>query len=199
MDPDMVRQQEEAEAASRLGRSPAARAAIAPRNIQDEPIVLRGEPRGAGRTEAHEPSRPAARPGWVTALRAAFWCLVMTAAGLIAGIMLGVKLGLIPEQKFAIGVGLGFLLGWQAAAASLRGGAAVSFGRALRAPILPTLTILVALIAGMFAAFHLTGLSPETIAQRDLPDFWLIVGAAGLIGFLLAAARLRKTIGRGQA
>ncbi len=168
-----------------------------PRNIQDEPIVLRAEPRGETPAAAYAPSHPVKQASWGTALRAAFWSLPMTAAGLIGGIMLGVKLGLIPEQNLAIGIGLGFVLGWQSAAASLRRRGAVSFGRAFRAPILPTGIILIALIAGMFAAFHMTGLSPETIAERDLPDFWLIVGASGLIGFLLAAVRLRRTIGRG--
>jgi hypothetical protein len=196
MDPDMVRQQEEAEAMSRMGRTPAARAAIAPRVANDDPIVLRAE-----RRDGSVPALPATRfarhrpQGWGAALRACFFCLLLAAVGLVGGIMLGVKLGLIPEQSLAIGAGIGFLLGWQAAAASLRR-RGLPFARAIRAAFMPTAIILIALIGGMAAASLRMDIAARTIPDYASSGYWLSVGVAALIGFILASAKMRRSLRR---
>ncbi len=203
MDPDMVRQQEEAEEESRLSRlapvqmpppgpvpAPPARAGGAA-----EPIVLRAEPRGG--EEAAAPAEAAPRPvGWFAAIRAGLYCLIMTTLGLLAGIMIGVRTGLFPSQSLAIGAGLGLLLGWQAILASLRANAGLSFRRALLASLLPGTLMLISLIGGMVAAAYFTGVTTETIAEGHLPSFWAIVGAGGLTGIILAAIRMRKVVRR---
>jgi hypothetical protein len=202
MDPDMVRQQEEAEEESRLRRlaplhmSPPrpALAPPAPAGSAEEPMVLRAEPRGV-MDAAPAPGKSAPRRvGWFAAVRAGIYCLIMTTLGLLAGIMIGVRTGLFPSQSLAIGAGLGLLLGWQAVLASLRANAGLSFRRALLASLLPGVLMLMSLIGGMLAAAYFTGVTPETIAEGHLPSFWAIVAAGGLTGIVLAAMRMRKVV-----
>ena len=139
------------------------------------------------------PPVPIVAPGWGTAFRSAVLCTLTTTIGLIAGIMLGVKLGLYSAQSLAIGAGLGYLLGWQSSAATLRR-AGLTFGRALRVPMLPAAFVLIALIGGMAAAFQITGMAPEAITDLQSRTFWLIVGGSGVIGALLAAAKTRNAL-----
>jgi hypothetical protein len=196
MDPDMVRQQEEAEAMSRMGKSGAAQAANPPRAIQDDPIVLRAERRdGSGAPSAAPTSASRPPRTWGPALRACFFCLLMAAVGLVGGIMLGVKLGLIPEQSLAIGAGIGFLLGWQAAITSLRR-SGLSFGRAIRVAFIPNAIILAALIGGVAAAALRMDIAARTISDYVSNGYWLSVGVAALIGYVLASAKMRRSLHR---
>ncbi|MGF1621548.1 MAG: hypothetical protein ACFCUR_13160 [Rhodomicrobiaceae bacterium] len=204
MDPDMVRQQEEAEEESRLRRlapvhMPPPRPAPAPPAPADsakEPMVLRAEPRGIAEDAPASGKTAPPRVGWFAALRAGIYSLIMTTLGLLAGIMIGVRTGLFPSQSLAIGAGLGLLLGWQAVLVSLRANAGLSFRRALLASLLPGVLMLVSLIGGMLAAAYFTGVTPETIADGHLPSFWVIVGVGGLTGIILAAMRMRKVARR---
>ncbi len=191
MDPDMVRQQEEAEAASRVRRPVMPSAQSPAAALREDLLALRVD----FEEDNFEPAPlPVTRAGLGVVLRATFFCLMLTGSGLVGGIMLGVKLGLVAWQSLAIGSIAGLLLGWQAAAASLRGGSRVTFGQAFRAPLLPTLIILVALIASMAVAALFTDISPTAIAQGVLPSYWLIVAAGAVAGFILAAIRLRKAL-----
>jgi hypothetical protein len=157
---------------------------------------LRAEPRRFEDTAA-APAEPAPRRvGWVAAIRAGIYCLIMTTLGLLAGIMIGVRTGLFPSQSLAVGAALGLLLGWQAALASLRANAGLSFRRALLASLLPGALMLVSLIGGMLSAAYFTGVTTETVAEGHLPSFWAIVGAGGLTGIILAAMRMRKVMRR---
>jgi len=201
MDPDMVRQQEEAEDEERLRRLKQVRMphsrqpAAAPRAPEsDESFELRAEPR-------HVISKPSPRPkyrpvGWFAALRASLYCLIMTALGLLGGIMVGVKFELFSLQSLGIGAALGLFFGWQAIIASLRANADLSYWRALLAGILPAAIMIVALIAGMIAASQFTGITSDSIAAGDLPTFWAIVATAGFAGLVLAAMRMRKVARR---
>jgi len=191
MDPDMVRQQEEAEAASRVRRPVVASTQSPAAALRDDLLALRAD----FEEDDFKPTPPPVTPlGWGGVLRATFFSLVLTGLGLIGGIMLGVKLALVAWQSLAIGSFAGFLLGWQAATTSLRKGQKVSFAQAFRAPLLPTLIILLALIASMAVAALFTDISPTAIAQRVLPSYWLIVAAGAVAGFILAAIRLRKVL-----
>lgn len=192
MDPDMVRQQEEEETANRLRGS--VKVHIAPRQplIEEGPILLRADPQDTGTPPERLPGK--AEVGWGTTLRAVFVCLLMTSLGLLGGIMFGIKFGLIPEQRLSIGAVAGFLLGWQAAAISLRRRGGVSLGRAMIAPLLPAAIILGAIIAAMVVAANLTGVSPVSIAGGLSGRYWLIVGAGALTGTALAAFRLRRAL-----
>ena len=201
MDPDMVRQQDEEELASRLGgrvkvKMPPAR----PEAARNEPAVLRAEPRkpetrGEPETRLVGVARAAQSSGitpW-TAIQTAFACSVMTGLGLLGGIMLGVKLGLIPEQRLAIGAGAGLLLGWQASMLSLRRRGNLKLGRAITLPLFPTAIILGASIAGMAAAAHFTGIAQMTVGSEVPLHYWLIAGAGALAGTVIAARRLYKS------
>ena len=159
-------------------------------------MILRVEPRQFEDTAAVQTETAPRRVGWFAAIRAGSYCLIMTTLGLLAGIMIGVRTGLFPSQSLAIGAGLGLLLGWQAALASLRANAGLSFRRALLASFLPGALMLVSLIGGMLAAAYFTGVTTETIADGHLPSFWAIVGAGGLTGIILAAMRMRKVVRR---
>lgn len=192
MDPDMVRQQEEEETASRLRgplkvQMPNTRPAR-----REEPIVLRSDQRHPD--VSPEQTSQKVTNGWWTPFRAAFVATFMTALGLLAGIMLGVKMELIPEQRLAIGSAVGLLLGWQAAVISLRRRGAVKLSWAMFAPLLPNAIILVSLVAAMFVAATVTGVSPANISSELSTRYWLIVGGGALIGTLLAAFWLRRKL-----
>ena len=186
MDPDMVRQQEEEEAAARLRGAVMARASTAQ---PENPFARRADPR-----DALEPPKTA--PGWGAALRASFLSLVVTALALIAGIMLGVKLGLVAWQSLAIGAVAGYLLGWQSAVAALRRRYQLSVGKAFRAPIVPTALILLALVLSMATAALFTDISPTALSDSFLPSYWITVGVGALVGFILAAIRLHGNLRR---
>jgi len=192
MDPDMVRQQEEAEQESRLGPATQARAPASAERVarRETSLVLRSEARHDADAEAA--AAKANRIGWFAALRASLYCLILTMLGLLGGIMIGVKSGLFPTQSLAIGAGLGVVLGWQSAFASLRASKRLAFGRAMLTAIVPAVIVLACLIGAMLAAFQLTGVSPQTLAEGHLPAFWMIVGGGGVIGVILAASRIRK-------
>ncbi|WP_125461891.1 MULTISPECIES: DUF4396 domain-containing protein [Rhodomicrobium] len=195
MDPDMVRQQEEAEAAARL-RSPIMMMA-AP---ADPPSTPPGDHAFTPRIEPREDYIPAeivpekTAPGWGAVLRATFYSLFLTGLGLMAGIMFGVKLGLVPWQSLLIGSAAGFLLGWLSAVGSLRKRYKLSFLEAYRAPLAPTGIILAALILSMAIASLFTDISPTAMTQRALPTYWVIVSIGGLIGYVAAAYRMRKSL-----
>jgi hypothetical protein len=190
MDPDMVRQQEEAEAAARLRRAAMARASVG--RPPESPFSAKVEARDD--LARHVPEPPKATPGWGAALRASFFSLVVTALALIAGIMLGVKLGLVAWQSLAIGVVAGYLLGWQTAVAALRKRSAVSLGKALRAPLVPTALILFALVLSMATAALFTDISPTSLSSSFLPSYWITVAIGALIGFTLATIRMHGNL-----
>ncbi len=194
MDPDMVRQQDEEELTSRLGARVKVNMPSARPIMRNEPTILRAEPRQ--REARAEPETLAARPSSVTpwtAIQTAFAGSLMTGLGLLGGIMLGVKLGLIPEQRLAIGAGAGFFLGWQAFMLSLRRRGNLKLGRAITLPLFPTALILGASIAGMAAAAHFTGVAQMTVGSEVPLHYWLIAGAGALTGTAIAARRLYKS------
>jgi hypothetical protein len=197
MDPDLVRQQEEAEAASRARRPLAAgsrtpQPPIQPPPQPDAPFLLRADPRD--HLVASPPSAPPQFLGWGAALRVTTSAFALTSLGLVAGILLGVKLGLISWQSFAIGAAAGLLLGWQSAFSSLRRRYKLGFASALRVPIIPIVIILVALIAGMAVAAFRLGLPASVLADYSQGSYWLNAGLVALIGFVFAVLRMRKAL-----
>jgi hypothetical protein len=197
MDPDLVRQQEEAEAASRLRRPiPAAAAGMKPPVSQahpvDTPFVLRADPRE--QLIASAPSAPPKPLGWGPAMHVATTSFVFTSLGLVAGILLGVQLGLVSWQSFAIGAAAGYFLGWQSAYASLRKRYKLGFRRALHVPLLPTAMILIALVAGMAVAAFRVGVPGPALTEDPHSSYWLNAGLVALIGYVLAALKLRKVL-----
>lgn len=93
--------------------------------------------------------RPDARRvgGW----SAAFFCAVLTGAGIAGGIFAGVQLQLAVPQGVAIGALAGFILGWLSAAGRLWS-QGISFGRAVRAPLTATLFVLLAELCALAVA-----------------------------------------------
>lgn len=195
MDPDMVRQQEEEEIASRLRgpmkvKMPASRPAF-----REQPIILRAEPPQRQQSLPPSPSALLGMTPW-TAAQTAIAGSVMTAIGLFGGIMLGVKTGLIPEQRLAIGAGAGFLLGWQSLVLSSRRSVKATVGRSMIACLMPAALILGTSIAGMIAAAHLTGIAEPASAKDYSMQYWLIAGASMMAGTIFAGVRLYKTFTR---
>jgi hypothetical protein len=212
MDPDMVRQQEEAEEEARrltMNPAPVAVAAAAP------PSPPASAPRPAPRSEEPEtvlthvhipglppvipvlrkkkrPAPPAdtrSRIGWSAALRASLYALIMTGLGLLVGIPVGVQLGFSPIQSLAVGAALGFLLGWRSAFASLRANKQISFGRAMLVSVSPALIVLAGLLAAFLIATHFTGATSNSMTNLD---FWIVVGSGALFTLLLSTARTRR-------
>ena len=200
MDPDMVRQQEEEEAASRLrkivtGRSPSA-PAPAPAAVKADPLVLRAEPREPFKAAAPAAVAPPKRAaGWGAVLRATLYCLVFSILGLVGGIMLGVKLGLVHWQFFVLGMSAGFLAGWQSAVAVLRKRYELGVVRAYRAPLIPALIILLSLVAGLAVILPFAGPSLETAQTSQLLMPWLFsLGVGATAGFVLALPKMRANL-----
>ena len=214
MDPDMVRQQEEAEEEARrltLGIASAATTAapvldrpipkvVAPKSDETETVLVHAHvpglppliPMKRKKKRAESPVDARARIGWFVALRVSLYALIMSALGLLGGIMVGVKLGLAAPQSLALGAGIGFLLGWQAAFVSLRANRDISFAWAMLISVWPAIIVLVMLIAAMVAGSHFTGIQPDSIAAGQIRAFWMIVGSGALLALLLSTVRTRK-------
>lgn len=196
MDPDMVRQQEEAEADSRLrifatGRPPSARP-------KEDAFVLRAEPREPSKSAAPA-AIPARRPlSWGAAMRATLYCLLLAILGLVGGIMLGVKLGLVHWQFFILGMAAGLLLGWQAAVTVLRKRYRLGVVQAWRASFIPAVIILMSLVGGLAVMLPvITGSTLETAQAGQLLVPWLLsLGVGAMAGFVLALPKMRANLTR---
>jgi hypothetical protein len=218
MDPDMVRQQEEAEEeARRLKRSVATPKVTAPVLAEPDPTEEAEEYVGPLQPEpetetvlihSHAPGLPPVLPirrrrrkpavearervGWLAAMRVSLYGLIMAGLGLLGGIMIGVKLGWSPAQSLGTGAGLGFVLAWQSAFVSLRANRDVSFLRAILLGVCPALILILTLIVAMVAGSHITGIKPDAISNVQLRDFWMIVASGGAVGLLLSTLQTRK-------
>jgi hypothetical protein len=193
MDPDMVRQQEEEEAASRLRKFVMRRPPSAP--MKEEAFVLRAEPRKDFRVA---PSAPTAKrsPGWGGVVRATIYCLLFTILGLVGGILIGIQLGLVHWQFFALGMAAGFLSGWQSAGAVLRKRYKLGVVQAYRAPLVPAVIILFSLVGGLAVMLPIiTGTSLATAQASQLLVPWLLsLGAGAAAGFVLALPKMRANL-----
>ena len=194
MDPDMVRQQEEEEAASRLRKYVIGRTASVP--VKEDAFVLRAEPR-----EHFKPAAPAAAPakrplGWGAVLRATLYCLFFTILGLVGGILIGFQLGLVHWQFFVLGMAVGFLAGWQSAVAVLRKRYQLGVVQAYRAPLIPAVIILLSLVGGLSVILPIvTGSSLATAQVSQLLVPWLFsLGVGAAAGFTLALPKMRTNL-----
>jgi hypothetical protein len=193
MDPDMVRQQEEEESASRLRGVMTGRAPFFP--PKPDAFVLRAEPRELPKAPAPAAARPKRPPGWGAALQATLYCTVFAILGLIGGIMLGVKLGLVSWQSLALGMSAGFLFGWRSAVAALRRRYTTGFTRAYRASLVPALIIQLSLVGGLAIILPFAGASLETAHTSQLLTPWLIsLGIGATVGFVLALPKMRGNL-----
>jgi hypothetical protein len=204
MDPDMVRQQEEEEAAARLRAVIGAQAPfIRAGDKEEDKFILRAEPRepvpasapaapmvkAAKATRAASPVKP--MPGWGGALRATLLCILLTVVGLVGGIMVGVKLGLVSWQSLALGMAAGFLFGWQSAVASIRKRYGLGRIGALRAPLVPAVIVLLALVAALGLVLPFAGRAADGADTLFLP--WLIsLGVGAAAGLVLALPKMRS-------
>ena len=193
MDPDMVRQQEEEEAASRLRKFAMGRPPSAP--MKEEAFVLRAPPRADFRVA---PAAPTAKrsPGWGGVVRATIYCLLFTILGLVGGILIGIQLGLVHWQFFALGMAAGFLSGWQSAVAVLRKRYKLGVVQAYRAPLVPAVIILFSLVGGLAVMLPIiTGTSLATAQASQLLVPWLLsLGAGAAAGFVLALPKMRANL-----
>jgi Domain of unknown function (DUF4396) len=200
MDPDMVRQQEEEEAASRRGALNGRASFTPPRH---DPFVMRAEPRDIPVAPVPAPAPAPARridppkraPGWLAASRATFYCVLFGALGLIGGIMLGVKLGLVSWQSLGLGMLIGFGLGWRAAVAVLRKRYTTGFTRAYRASLVPALIVLICLVGGLAVILPFAGSSLDGVPTSQLLRPWLLSLTVGaLAGFVLAVPKMHANL-----
>ena len=194
MDPDMVRQQEEEEAASRLRKFVMGRPPSAPG--QEDAFVLRAELREPSKAAAPAAIPVKRPPDWGAALRATLYCLFFTVLGLVGGILLGFKLGLVHWQCFALGMAVGFLSGWQSAVALLRKRYKLGVVQAYRAPLVPALIILLSLVGGLAVILPIVTESSLATAQASqLLVPWLFsLGAGAVAGFILALPKMRANL-----
>jgi hypothetical protein len=193
MDPDLVRQQEEEEAASRLRKFVTARPPSAP--APHDALVLRAEPREPFKAAAPAAAPVKRPPGWGAVLRAAAYCLLFTVLGLVGGIMFGVKIGLVAWQSLALGMAAGFVFGWQSAVATLRKRYKLGFAQAYRAPLIPAVILLLSLVGGLAVILPLTGASRDAAHAGPLLTPWLIsLGVGAAVGLTLALPKMRANL-----
>lgn len=196
MDPDLVRQQAEEEAASRL----LSRRELPP-EARREPVLPMGAPlappaAAAGlRGEVYH-SAPAPAPlvtaGWRTAIGIAASCVIATTFGLVGGLMLGVKLQLVPWQSAAIGTSTGLLMGWQLSALAIRQGARMVWWRAYRLGFRTAFLVLFVMTGAMFVAPHFLNAGTGPNAPFAISAFWKSVAGGAGIAILLGAMVLRR-------
>lgn len=196
MDPDMVRQQEEAEIASRSprpGQEPFQRSAMAQPAASYYPSAPHSyhSPSGGAPPQRTEPIQ---RGVWFTALLATF----LTVLGLSQGLKFGVALSLVPWQALSAGALAAFIAGWGGTALWLRFRHRLSSGRAAAAAFLPAVMVMIIMKAAFKLADRYWTLVPINIAE--LLDHYeagvLIVSAGALAAYLLAFYRLRKSLRR---
>lgn len=197
MDPDLVRQQAEEEAAHRL----LSRRDLPP-DMRVEPVLPMGraaEARGPAWTTAPVYQSSAetatatafAAAGWRTALGIAASCVLGVTVGLVGGIMLGVKLQLVPGQGAMIGAAAGFVIGWQVVAGALVRHGSLTRWRAFGAGFRTALLILLIMAAAMFVAPHYIGPHKAANVPFDIGVFWKSVAAGAMVALILGGVVLR--------
>jgi hypothetical protein len=197
MDPDMVRQQAEEEAASHIH----SRGAPRPDNIRIAP-ALPVQPQFAkarfasGFEKMTPPPAPVSLAPWGMALNIATSCAIATTFGRVGGLMLAVKLQLVAWQGVGIGAAIGLALGWRLSSLALirRGG----YGRmqAHGAGFKMALTVLAVMALAMFVLPHFAGPPVGPNQPLEVMIFWKCVAAGGLASIILGAAMLRRALGR---
>jgi hypothetical protein len=196
MDPDLVRQQAEEEAASRL----LSRRELPP-EIRREPVLPMGTPLTTApasmRAEPPAAPTPALAPlvtaGWRTAIGVATTCMIATAVGLVGGLMIGVKLQLVPWQSAAIGTSAALLLGWQLSALALMRRGRMVWWRAYRVGFRTAFLTLFVMAGAMFVAPHYLGVGASAPnATFAIGTFWKSVAAGAGLSILLGALMLRR-------
>ena len=195
MDPDLVRQQAEEEAASRL----LSRRELPP-EMRREPVLPMGAhvaPPLPAPLRAEPPVAPASAPlvtaGWRTAIGVATTCMIATTVGLVGGMMLGVKLQLVPWQVAAVGTSTALLLGWQLSALALRRRGRMAWWRAYRVGFRTAFLVLFVMAGAMFVAPHYLGAGgTEPSAPFPISTFWKSVAAGAVVSILLGAMMLRR-------
>jgi hypothetical protein len=197
MDPDMVRQQEEAEAASQLLGSQ-----LQPLILQrsSRPDVIHAPMEAFSSSEGSqwdisEPisiSPPVKRP---SVALAALYNTVLTGAGLAGGIMAGVKLQLVVLQSLGVQAVSGLVLGgqWTATYLRCRG---VPVGKAYRTSLSTTAMVLASEAATLALAQRYSA-EPLTGNPADAPAIYaLTMGGGALVAFFVAFIGLRKVLHR---
>ncbi len=200
MDPDLVRQQAEEEAASRL----LSRRDLPP-DKRVEPVLPMG-------TRAHPARRAtgslgggiyprgpeiavrALTLGWGAAVGIAASATLGTIVGIVGGMMLGVKLQLVPLQTVLIGATAGLVLGWQVGALALIQRAGVTWWRAYGVAIRAVFVIVFVLAVAMFVAPHFIGAPLAPNAPFDIAVFWKSVAAGAAIAVILGAIALHRAL-----
>jgi hypothetical protein len=202
MDPDMVRQQAEEEAASRIhARRPP------PPDRRIEPVLPMGiamQPRMAPRQGDVYPASVAAAPaivtaGWRTALGIAATCVLGTTVGLIGGVMVGVKLQLVPWQGAAIGAAAGFVIASQVTAVALIQRGKLGRWRATGAGLRSSLVVLAIMAPAMFVLPHFIGAPVAPNAPFEIGLFWKSVAAGAMVALVVGGVVLRGALRQGMA
>ncbi len=200
MDPDLVRQQAEEEAASRiLGRREP------PPEVRIEPLLPMPGPRAAlgpshGRRQAGiyesgmQAATAVATAGWRIAFGIATSCVLGTTVGLVGGMMVGVKTQLVPWQGALIGASAGLLLGWRLGSLALirRAGMArmQAYGAAFRAAFM----IFLVMAASMFVAPHFTGAVTVPGGAFDIAQFWRTMAGGAAVSLLIGTSIIRRAL-----
>lgn len=199
MDPDLVRQQAEEEAASRIlsRREP-------PSDVRIEPILPMPSVRMPAKAppprtpslyeSSFQAATAVATAGWRMAFGIAASCVLGTTVGLVGGMMVGVKTQLVPWQGALIGASAGLLLGWRIGSLALikRTGMArmQAYGAAFRAAFM----IFLIMAASMFVAPHFTGAITGPNQTFDAAPFWRTMAAGAAFGLLFGAAIIRRAL-----
>jgi hypothetical protein len=201
MDPDLVRQQAEEEAASRIyaRREP-------PPEVRIEPFLPMPGPTmaaaGRGRTRrpagVYESGMQAATAmataGWRIAFGIATSCVLGTTVGLVGGMMVGVKTQLVPWQGALIGASAGLLLGWRLGSLALIRRAGMARMQAYGAAFRAAFTIFLIMAASMFVAPHFTGAVTVPGGAFDIAQFWRTMAGGAAASLLLGAGVIRRAL-----
>ena len=198
MDPDLVRQQAEEEAASRI------HSRREPPPVRIEPFLPMPTPMIDSRASVRkhsgtfhgglEATTAMVALGWRAAFGIAASCVLGTTVGLVGGLMVGVKLQLVPWQGVLIGASAGMLLGWRLGSLALMKRAAMTpmqaYGGAFRAAF----AIFLIMAAAMFIAPNFTGAMIEPYQPLDITLFWRTVAGGAAVALLFGAALIRRTL-----
>lgn len=203
MDPDLVRQQAEEEAASRI----LSRHGMPP-DMRVEPVLPMAKPREMPPVKPeravapHQAARAApaiAMRSWRVGFGIAASCVLGSTVGLVGGVMLGVKLHLVPGQGALIASAAALVLGWQAASAGLirRGGLGTL--RAIGVGLRGSLVVLAVMSGAMFVAPHYLGAAASPKAPFEIGVFWRSIAAGAMVAMVLGGLVMRSAIDHAKA
>jgi hypothetical protein len=156
-----------------LSADKAASQALIPASVL--PVLVNKRPRFAKR---HIPKRPI----WF----ATFFNVLFVAAGIAAGVIIGVKQHLSPLHEFFLCAGLGYIMGLHSAVDWLRRSFQCTLWRAVGVALWPVAITWITQLMTLALATYFTETAPLSVGGGSVPATWALLAAGAVASYFLA-------------